>query len=133
MTRLLKLPFQTQIMTSTTVKKQITQDTEWRFWFHQEPISPDFVGNFGIREHTGTYHLYNLDEFDQENTKDIKLKDGEKIYRADTQRSRMMRLSYLVKINTLIDRVYFIKEWDMHDDKIFFDSKGVKLDHLNLK
>lgn len=89
-----------------------------------------FAGNF---EHAGAqacYVLFSLEEFDRNLVSGIALKEGERIFRAETDRSAMMGIRYLVKVNVERGLVYFLDS--ECGEEIRFESRGVKVRFMNL-
>jgi hypothetical protein len=87
----------------------------------------DFVGNFGWKTSQGKTadgYLYKLNDFDQDLVKDIKLKDGEKIYRYFNRTSAIGGMKPLIKINVDKELLYFLVDTD--SDNIAFETKGIQ-------
>jgi hypothetical protein len=86
-----------------------------------------FVGNFGWKTPSnklGDGYLYNLDDYDQSLVKNIKLKQGERIFRYLNYRTAIGGMTPLIKINLDKGLLYFTQ--DSEDDTVKFDTKGVK-------
>ena len=92
----------------------------------------DAVGEFDIKDSDKWWFgtLYELDDFDKNYWKDLKLKPDEKLFRYETYTTKVGNMRPIVKIN--IDRgiIYFIK--DLSSEKPTFEKKGVKLKFLQL-
>lgn len=93
----------------------------------------DFVGNFGWRTASGKLaegYLYRLDESDKDLVKDIKLKDGEKIYRYFTRTTAVGGITPLIKVNLDKGLLYFSDTDDT--DKVTFETKGTSSEWVSL-
>lgn len=77
------------------------------------------------------YTLFNLDSFDIEYTKDVKLKENEILFRFQTDKSKLFGIKPLVKINVKNAMAYFLIDMD-NDEKIIFERKGNKMWYCNL-
>jgi hypothetical protein len=86
-----------------------------------------FAGNFEHKGARATYVLYSLDSFDIDFTKEVKLKPDEKIFRFQTERTKLMNISPLIKVNIKKGLVY----WGCENAPCF-DTKGTKVLFLNL-
>lgn len=118
----------------TTTIRLITAENAYRF---SESNLPAFAGNFGTMENRWGFTMYELDEYDRSYIKsqNVRLKDTERIFRADTERLRGMHfpMKFMVKINLEKNLVYFNRIEASEDDRIDFERKGVKLSWLNIK
>jgi hypothetical protein len=93
----------------------------------------DFVGNFGWKTPQGTRaegYLLKLDDFDKNLVKNIKLKEGDKIFRYFNRTSAVSGIKPLIKININKRLVYFLQDSD--NDEIIFETRGVECLYLNL-
>jgi hypothetical protein len=93
----------------------------------------DFVGNFGWRTASGKLtegYLYRLDESDKDLVKDVKLKDGEKIYRYFTKTTAVGGITPLIKVNLDKGLLYFSDTNDA--DKVTFETKGTSSEWVSL-
>jgi hypothetical protein len=93
----------------------------------------DFVGNFGWRTASGKLaegYLYRLDESDKDLVKDVKLKDGEKIYRYFTRTTAVGGITPLIKVNLDKGLLYFSDTDD--SDKVTFETKGTSTEWVSL-
>jgi hypothetical protein len=93
----------------------------------------DFVGNFGWKTSEGKLadgYLFKLNEYDQNLVKDIKLKEGEKIYRYFNRTSAIGGMKPLIKISTDKELLYFLAESE--NDEIVFETKGVQAQWIAL-
>jgi hypothetical protein len=88
-----------------------------------------FAGSFGIEAHNGNYELYDLDDFDAKHNNGVVLKEDEKLFRYETDSTRIGKMSPLVKVNTKKYLVYFLK--DMDSDVVVFNTKGIKMRYFN--
>jgi hypothetical protein len=99
-------------------------------------LRPYFAGNFGWKYdkkmHDG--YLFNLDDYDKEfiANQNIKLKQGEKIYRYTNERAAIGGYVFFIKINCDKELIYFMRIADFGDESIEFDTKGIKPTFLNL-
>jgi len=89
-----------------------------------------FVGNFAWRTPSGKLaegYLYALDDFDKTLIKDIKLKDGEKIFRYFNRTTAIGGMQPMIKINVDKSLIYFTQEMENPDyDEIKFETRGIK-------
>ena len=93
----------------------------------------DFVGNFGWRTASGKLaegYLYRLDESDKDLVKDVKLKDGENIYRYFTRTTAVGGITPLIKVNLDKGLLYFSDTDDA--DKVTFETKGTSSEWVSL-
>lgn len=92
----------------------------------------DAVGEFDIKDSGKWWYgtLYELDDFDKDYWKGIKLKPDEKLYRYETPTTKIGNMRPIVKINIDKGLIYFLK--DLYSDKPNFDRKGIKLKFLQL-
>ena len=95
----------------------------------------DAVGEFDIKDSNKWWFgtLYELDDFDKNYWKGVKLKQYEKLFRYETYTTKVGGIRPIVKIN--IDRgiIYFLKDLHSDDDKnLAFETKGIKLKFLQL-
>lgn len=93
-----------------------------------------FAGNFGWKTPNGKLgdgYLYNLDAFDTKLVKDIKLKDGEKIFRYINRMSAIGGMTPMIKINLNNGILYFMVI-NYNNDDIVFETKGVKAEWVGL-
>lgn len=99
-------------------------------------LRPYFAGNFGWKyenkRHEG--YLFNLDDYDKEfiDKQNIKLKQGEKIYRYTNERAAIGGYVFLIKINCDKGLIYFMRIGDFGDESVEFDTKGIKATFINL-
>lgn len=92
-----------------------------------------FAGNCGHKLHNNCYYLFSLDEADKALVANIKLKENEVIYRAETDRSRLFKQWHFVKINLERGLIYFTVSALVEEEIIEFETRGVQLTYLNLK
>jgi hypothetical protein len=92
-----------------------------------------FAGNFShkLAGHA-CYILFSLDEFDQNLVAGIPLKDGEKIFRAETDRSAITGIRFFVKVNINNGLVYFVETDENNCEAIRFETRGNKTRYINL-
>ena len=87
----------------------------------------NFVGNFGWKTPQGKLadgYLYKLHDFDQNLVKDIKLKQGEKIFRYFNRTTAISGSTPMIKINVDKELLYFTV-YNENDD-IVFETKGIQ-------
>jgi ADP-ribose pyrophosphatase YjhB (NUDIX family) len=87
------------------------------------------VGGFDIRidGRIHDYYLWELSDFDKDYYSHLELKDGEKLYRYETETTKSAGMFPLVKVNVKKGLIYFIKDLYSNDDKnIIFESRGIK-------
>lgn len=92
-----------------------------------------FVGSFGWKTTQGKYadgYLYKLDDFDQDLTKDLKLKSGEKVFRYVNRTTAIGGMTPFIKINLEKSLLYFPIYSD--NDDILFASRGVNPLFINI-
>jgi hypothetical protein len=95
--------------------------------------SERFIGNFGWKTTQGKLgdgYLYELDEFDQDFTKDLKLKNGEKVFRYVNRTTAIGGITPFIKIN--VDKALLYFTILTEKDEVIFDTKGVKPLWINL-
>jgi hypothetical protein len=96
----------------------------------------DFVGSFGWKISSGKKaymadgFLYKLDDFDQNLIKDLKLKQGEKVFRYVNRTTAIGGMMPFIKINIEKALLYFPVSND--NDDIIFETKGVTPLWINL-
>lgn len=123
-----------------THKTEITDNNQHRFMPHFEVnFDNEFAGNFAhnnggnfLTHSSATYYIYFPDAFDRGLVAGERLKPAEQIFRATTERAMAATISYLVKINTEKNRVYF-SQYDSEGNVTGFSTKGEKLVYFNLK
>ncbi len=93
------------------------------------------VGSFDLN-HKGNindYYLFELDSFDKEFYSHVKLKDGEKLYRYESEGTKIGKYFPIIKINIQKGLVYFMENMHSDDDKNpVFETRGVKPMYLSL-
>jgi hypothetical protein len=77
-------------------------------------------------------YLFNLDEYDQNLVKNIKLKEGETIFRYFNEISAIGGFVMFIKINVNKLKAYFLKSEAMSEGSIEFETKGIDLFWINL-
>jgi hypothetical protein len=92
----------------------------------------NFVGNLShkMAGHS-IYVLFSLDEYDTALVSGISLKDGEKIFRAETDRSALTKSRFFVKVNHAKGLVYFT-DMEENEESIRFETRGNKIRYMNL-
>lgn len=94
-----------------------------------------FAGNMLVAEGRKKYHeeyLYFLDDYDKDVTKNVKLKQDEKLFRYVSYTTAIGGMSPLVKINVSKALVYYPIYDEQDPDKIQFHTKGVRAEYINL-
>lgn len=95
--------------------------------------SSNFVGNFGWKTSDGSLadgYLLKLDEYDRDLVKDIKLKDGERIFRYLSRTSAIGGMTPMIKINLDKGLLYFL---DVNDEDIIdFQTRGLKAEWVGV-
>lgn len=93
------------------------------------------VGSFDIRENgkIDDFYLYELDSFDKDYYSHLKLKDGEKLYRYETEATKIGGYFPLIKVSVKRGLIYFMEDMYSDDDKnpVFY-SRGIKPMYLSL-
>ena len=95
----------------------------------------DFAGNFELPIARNTFVLYNLGDKDKKfvaRFTDIKLKPSEKIFRYETETTKIGGMMPLVKINVDKGLVYFLTEDANKNDVVEFEAKGNKAKFINI-
>ena len=94
----------------------------------------DFAGNFYSSSWLGggDGYLYFLDDYDKWLTRNIRLKEGEKIFRYFTRKSAISGSIPFIKINIDKGLLYYLKPDDEGLDLIEFETKGVPVRYLNI-
>lgn len=93
----------------------------------------DFAGNFGWESSKGKLsegYLYKLDKADKDFVSEVKLKDGEKIFRYITYTTAVGGMKPLIKINIDKGLLYFLVDSNKEEAK--FETVGVKALWVNL-
>jgi len=92
-----------------------------------------FVGSFGWKTTQGKLgdgYLFTLDEFDQDLTKDLKLKSGEKVFRYVNRTTAIGGMTPFIKINLEKGLLYFPVHSD--NDDVMFETRGVNPLWINI-
>lgn len=94
----------------------------------------DFAGNFYSSSWSGggDGYLYFLDDYDKWITRNIGLKEGEKIFRYFTRKSAISGSIPFIKINIDKGLLYYLKPDDEGLDLIEFETKGIPARYLNI-
>jgi len=93
----------------------------------------EFVGSFGWKTSMGKMaegYLYNLNDFDRNLVNDIKLKQGEKIFRYLNRTTAIGGMRPFIKINVDKALLYFLV--NLEDDGIEFETKGIQANYIAL-
>lgn len=93
----------------------------------------EFVGSFGWKTSMGKMaegYLYNLNDFDRNLVNDIKLKQGEKIFRYLNRTTAIGGMRPFIKINVDKTLLYFLV--NLEDDGIEFETKGIQANYIAL-
>ena len=93
----------------------------------------EFVGSFGWKTSMGKMadgYLYNLNDFDRNLVNDIKLKQGEKIFRYLNRTTAIGGMRPFIKIN--IDKAYIYFLVNLEDDGIEFETRGIQANYIAL-
>ena len=112
---------------SGSIEREILAKVEGRF----EPNQ--FVGNFGWKTPQGKLadgYLYNLDDFDKSIITQVKLKDGESLFRYFNRTSAIGGMTPMIKINLNKGLIYFGVENE--NDDIVFETRGVNALYIGL-
>jgi len=93
----------------------------------------NFMGNFGFIKPYRDFELIRLDEFDIKYYADVigKLKNGERIFRYETDTTRIGGMRPLVKVNADRGLVYF-NDVEPDEDALRFETRGHKVEWLHL-
>lgn len=101
--------------------------------FVKPDMRKDFAGNFSTKEsHFADYYLYELDNYDKQLYKYIKLGPSEKLYRFETEKGRIAGLVPLVKINIDKGLIYFDEADYDKGEEPKFATRGIKAEWINL-
>lgn len=112
---------------SGSIEKEILEKVKGRV------NSDSFVGSFGWRTSNDKYadgYLYKLDDFDKGLIKDLKLKQGEVVFRYVNRTTAIGGSTPFIKINIEKALLYFPVSND--NDDIIFETKSVKPSWINL-
>ena len=115
--------------------KKIDENNLGRWSGGMEPL---FAGCFGHKEHNGDHTIFQLDEFDQNYCSGIKLKPAERLFRCETDCSKVSKIKYMVKINFEKNLVYFPSHNEelvkLAEDRYpIFEGRGVKMRYLSMR
>lgn len=97
---------------------------------HDEEL---FVGAFGWTTSGGKTaegYLYNLNDFDQKLVSDVKLKQGEKIFRYFNRTTAIGGITPLIKIN--VDKALLYFPINNENEVIDFETRGVNANYIAL-
>lgn len=83
------------------------------------------VGAFKTALAKNDFYIFPLDEYDQDFFKNVRLKPAEKLFRVETETSKICGLRPLVKINLENGLVYFL-ETNCDGYLFVFEKRGVK-------
>ena len=108
------------------VKREINRNEGYRF---SGGNLENFAGNFCTVLHHRVYELIYLDSFDLEFVSLVPLKEGEKIFRYQTDRSRIAGISPLVKVNLRSGLAYYLIE---NTDVPVFETRGIRMKYANI-
>ena len=95
----------------------------------QESIGEEVIGFFSIDKQFVDRFLFETNEYDVPYLKDVKLKEGEKVFRYTTT-AMMPYLTPYIKINLIKGIVYFLA--DAQADEAVFETRGTKVDYLRI-
>jgi len=112
---------------SGSIEKQILEKV--KYYTSSDKL---FVGNFGWvtpSKKRAEGYLYKVDGFETI-LKDVKLKEGEKIFIYLNQTTAIGGMTPLIKINLDKELLYFLA--DSENDEIVFETKGVPALYINL-
>lgn len=115
--------------------KIIPKENEHRYREGRKPGGnvEDWVGNFELPNWRDTGYLYKLDDHDQTWAKDVKLKADEVLFRYDSRATRIGKMEPMIKINVNRGLAYFLTDEGNEKDEPIFDTKGAKVQYLNIK
>ena len=112
---------------NSNVIKFIAPENQWRYTGGN---FANFAGNFGHKgAHGCVYTLFEIDEFDKEFCKNVKLKENQKLFRFETDKAKKADQKPLIKINLEKGLAYFLIQ-DCETPE--FETRGVKMDFFNL-
>lgn len=93
----------------------------------------EFVGSFGWKTFLGKMaegYLYLLNDFDANLIENIKLKNGEKVFRYLNRTTAIGGMRPFVKINVDKALIYFLE--NLEDDGIEFETRGIQANYIAL-
>lgn len=110
---------------------EITEYTQYRYSDGQTN-NELFAGNFGTVLHNANHTLFHLDQFDVNWCRNVPLKEGEKIFRYETDTIKRLYKPF-IKINLEKCLIYFLTQYGFDNDYVIFETKGIQLRYLNFK
>lgn len=91
------------------------------------------IGSFDIKGWKDYGYLYMLNDFDEKYYAHVLLKQGEMLFRYETDATKISGMRPITKINIERGIIYFNEDLYSDDDKnLVFEKRGVKLIHLSL-
>lgn len=77
--------------------------------------------------------LHQLSEYDENIYKVVGLKEGEKLFRYSNDKTQLVGILPIVKINVDKKLIYFVTERGAELDIADFETRGIKLHYLTIK
>lgn len=117
-----------------TTHKHVYFD-EYKTWWPseiskaQKSIGEEVIGFFSIDKQFVDRYLFETNELDVPYLADVRLKEGEKVFRYTTT-AMIPFLTPYIKINLVKGIVYFLA--DAQADEAVFETRGAKVDYLRL-
>lgn len=108
---------------------EITPENRWRYAHTHEE---NWCGNFGMKGQAQERTLYQLDSFEREFTKDVKIKKGCRIFKVRTDRTRQIGQWYFVSLDIVKGLVYFNTQNDPDREDVIFETVGTRVDFINI-
>lgn len=91
------------------------------------------IGSFDIKGWSDYGYLYMLNDFDEKYYAHVVLKQGEMLFRYETDATKISGMRPITKINIEKGLIYFNEDLYSDDDKnLVFEKRGVKLLYLSL-
>jgi hypothetical protein len=118
-----------RLLPNNSIKKEYLEKVDYDY------KRPRFVGNFGWKtpnNKLGDGYLFDLDDYDKNYVKDVKLRANEKIFRYFNEMSAISGATLLIKLNLEKGLIYFLSEEGAENDEPIFEGRGVPALWINL-
>lgn len=119
-----------RIVTETEMR---TSNFIWEKW-HNNKNERVYFGAFKLKKVYADFMILELDGFDQAYYADVKLKETERLFRYETETTRISGMKPIVKINIANGLIYFLQDLYADDDKnLKFESRGVRPEWITIE
>jgi hypothetical protein len=116
-----------------SVVKKISEDNKYRYVdSYSNKYDGVFAGNFELKNWHNTAYLYALDDFDKKYVSGVPLGVNERIYRYETEVTKVGKMTPLIKVNIESGLVYFLTNDASEKDYVEFEKRGTKVRFLNI-